>query len=224
MKVVSATVEYGRTVKPADYESKSAKISLTIVPMDEDSFITQGQIDEAGAMAQAKALELVGLKPAKAAAPEPVDAAKSDAAKQAYAEKESAKEAAKKPAKAKKAEVVDEEIPFSTAPTSAAKTAENTSTNTSSAGDDLASELEGLDEGVEQELIEVTYTPDDLTKAVHAKVKKLKDEGDEKAPGKVGAVLAKFNTSGAKIFSDVCKAIVKADKAKDFLAALEEVA
>lgn len=71
MIITGGTLEFGRVVKPADYESKAAKVILSFgVDDGEDAEAT---IERVKAMAMRHALEMVGAKaaePASAAQPE----------------------------------------------------------------------------------------------------------------------------------------------------------
>lgn len=62
MQITGGRVSFSRTVKPADYESKAATVELTfLVEEGEDH---DPVLQAIGSIVQAKALELVGLKPA----------------------------------------------------------------------------------------------------------------------------------------------------------------
>lgn len=68
-QITGGSVVFSRTVKPADYEGKKAEVTITFVMAENETRAqAQAMLDGAAAMAQTKALELVGLKPAKPAA------------------------------------------------------------------------------------------------------------------------------------------------------------
>lgn len=73
-QITGGSVVFSRTVKPADYEGKKAEVTITFVMAENETRAqAQAMLDGAAAMAQTKALELVGLKPAKPAAAEPAE-------------------------------------------------------------------------------------------------------------------------------------------------------
>jgi hypothetical protein len=68
--ITGGSVTFGRTVQPAQYESKKAEVTITFACSEEDGpDIAQKMLDGASAMAKTKALELLGLKAAEATAP-----------------------------------------------------------------------------------------------------------------------------------------------------------
>lgn len=114
--ITGGSVSFTRTIRPADFESKSATVTLSFA-LDEGE--DAGFIDEVSSMAKEKALAAVGVKaapvatttkPAKEpkaeASQETKDALKAAAAK-SISDKEAAK-AAKKSAKDKKTETLEE--------------------------------------------------------------------------------------------------------------------
>jgi hypothetical protein len=60
MPVTGGKISFSRTVRPADFESKSSTVELSFVLDDGDTLETV--LSDLGKVAQAKALELVGLK------------------------------------------------------------------------------------------------------------------------------------------------------------------
>jgi hypothetical protein len=65
-QITGGTVNFGRTVQPAQYESKKADVTLTFVLAEGEDM---GEMLNHVALAQAKALEMVGLKAQAASAP-----------------------------------------------------------------------------------------------------------------------------------------------------------
>jgi hypothetical protein len=64
--ITGGSVTFGRTIQPAQYESKKSEVTVTFaVAENETRAQAQALLDGAASMAQTKALELVGLKPAK---------------------------------------------------------------------------------------------------------------------------------------------------------------
>lgn len=61
MQIVSGKVIFGRTVQPAQYESKKAEVEISFVLAEGEPL--GDSLDIAGLMAKVKVLELVGLKP-----------------------------------------------------------------------------------------------------------------------------------------------------------------
>lgn len=62
MQITGGKVIFQRSVQPAQYETKKAEVELSFTLSEGESL--EGKLDEVSAIAQAKALELVGLKPA----------------------------------------------------------------------------------------------------------------------------------------------------------------
>lgn len=62
MQITGGKVTFQRSVQPAQYETKKAEVELAFTLSEGESL--EGKLDEVAAIAQAKALELVGLKPA----------------------------------------------------------------------------------------------------------------------------------------------------------------
>lgn len=61
--ITGGSVTFGRTVQPAQYESKKAEVTITFaIPEDDSPDKYQFILDGAASMAQSKALELLGLK------------------------------------------------------------------------------------------------------------------------------------------------------------------
>ena len=66
-QITGGSVTFGRTVQPAQYESKKSEITLTFaVAEDDGDVIAQNMLNLVSKIAQEKALELVGLKVASA--------------------------------------------------------------------------------------------------------------------------------------------------------------
>jgi len=64
-QITGGSVTFGRTIQPAQYESKKAEVTVTFaVAEGETRQMAQAMLNGAAEMAQTKALELVGLKPA----------------------------------------------------------------------------------------------------------------------------------------------------------------
>ena len=68
-QVTGGSVTFGRTIQPAQFESKKAEVTITFAVAEDDKpEDARAMLDGAAARAQEKALELVGLKAIKAAA------------------------------------------------------------------------------------------------------------------------------------------------------------
>ena len=68
-QITGGSVTFGRTVQPAQFESKKSEITLTFaVAEDDGDVIAQNMLNFVSKIAQEKALELVGLKVAQPAA------------------------------------------------------------------------------------------------------------------------------------------------------------
>ena len=66
-QITGGSVTFGRTVQPAQYESKKSEITLTFALAEDDGdVIAQNMLNLVSKIAQEKALELVGLKVASA--------------------------------------------------------------------------------------------------------------------------------------------------------------
>lgn len=87
-QIIGGKITFGRTVNPAQYESKKAEVEISFVVAEGEDFHQIAQ--EAAAFAEAKALEMVGLKPIPKAAAAPTKAAET---KEEYAERAKAEEA-----------------------------------------------------------------------------------------------------------------------------------
>ena len=76
-QITGGSVTFGRTVQPAQYESKKAEVTMTFVCAEDDTpAMWEEMLNGASAMARDKALELVGVKaavePKRASAAEPL--------------------------------------------------------------------------------------------------------------------------------------------------------
>jgi hypothetical protein len=63
MQITGGKVSFRRVVQPAQYESKEGNVELSFVVAEGEGDKAQAFLDATAQMAQAKALELVGLKP-----------------------------------------------------------------------------------------------------------------------------------------------------------------
>jgi hypothetical protein len=69
-QITGGSVTFGRTVQPAQYESKKAEVTITFACSEDDKpEDAHAMLDGASAMAKTKALELLGLKATEAVAP-----------------------------------------------------------------------------------------------------------------------------------------------------------
>jgi hypothetical protein len=66
MQITGGKVTFGRSVQPAQYETKKAEVEITFTLAEGEAL--EGKLDYAAEVAQSKALEMVGLKTAKQAA------------------------------------------------------------------------------------------------------------------------------------------------------------
>lgn len=105
MQITGGRVSFRRVVQPAQYESKEGLVELSFAVAEGEGDKAQAFLDATAQMAQEKALELVGLKPTTAKAPElkVVETPPSEATQKAKDDAK-AKAAAKLNAKEKKAE------------------------------------------------------------------------------------------------------------------------
>lgn len=87
-QIIGGKITFGRTVNPAQYESKKAEVEISFVVAEGEDFHQIAQ--EAAAFAEAKALEMVGLKPIPKVAVAPPKATET---KEEYAERAKAEEA-----------------------------------------------------------------------------------------------------------------------------------
>lgn len=87
-QIIGGKITFGRTVNPAQYESKKAEVEISFVVAEGEDFHQIAQ--EAAAFAEAKALEMVGLKPIPKVAVAPPKATDT---KEEYAERAKAEEA-----------------------------------------------------------------------------------------------------------------------------------
>jgi len=103
-QITSGRVVYGRTVQPAQYESKKAEVELTFaVEEGADGAVVDAFMRDTAKKAQTLCLEMVGLKPAVTPSVVPLVVAPPAAAtKEASAASMNAKETAKKPGRPKK--------------------------------------------------------------------------------------------------------------------------
>lgn len=108
MQITGGKVTFGRSVQPAQYETKKAEVEIAFTLSEGEAL--GATLDTAGSLAQSKALELVGLKPAgaqppAAKAPERTKAdLEAEALAKAKGETEKAPKAPKAPPKTKPAE------------------------------------------------------------------------------------------------------------------------
>lgn len=122
MQITGGTIVFARVIQPAQYESKKAEVTLTFALSEGEQI--GDYLDQVGSMAQNKALEMVGLKPATTSAnPKPETAQAGSAEKPVEPRKPRAN--ANKAANTKK----DDEIP-GTAQTAPPATSANTSAKT----------------------------------------------------------------------------------------------
>lgn len=222
-KAVSATVEYGRTVKPADYESKAAKVAFTIVPQDEDSFITVADVKFWLETAQDLVLVKVGVKKAEPPVVQSDTAAK-DAAKQVYADKEADKEAAvinavkeadAKPKRTRKAKETEEELPLSVASSENATSPKEDADPTGDTADDPLAILSAGED-------EAPVTAGEMTKAITAKVVAYQKAGVADGGKRVTALILKHSPDKKLTQPNVIlKAIEEHNQGRLFLEALE---
>lgn len=74
--ITGGKVTFGRVVQPAQYETKRAEVEIFFsLPEGVGADAAQDELNKAADMAQAKALELVGLKKAEKAPEKPAEAA-----------------------------------------------------------------------------------------------------------------------------------------------------
>lgn len=70
--ITGGKVTFGRTVQPAQYETKRAEVEIFFsIPEGASADVGQDMLTQAATMAKSKALEMVGLKEATAPAPAP---------------------------------------------------------------------------------------------------------------------------------------------------------
>jgi len=105
-QITGGTIYFERKTQPAQFEGKHAKVELTFVLAEGEEL--GSFLDTVANMAQAKALEMVGLKQAVATQPAPAQTPSQGTA--------GAKETAAKPARQPRTPKKDKETPADTAP------------------------------------------------------------------------------------------------------------
>lgn len=191
MSITGGKVTFGRTVQPAQYESKKAEVEIAFAVEDgaSDDAVT-ALVDKAAHMARGKALELVGMtaeaKPAATRASKPATEAKADITKTTTAKET-------KPAGKSKAELEAElaaklnakgdELPGTEAKPQISTGGERKDPAQKSADPDGLEDVLDLKEGQVKE-----FTDADLTDVVSRVNGVIKD------PQKIKAVRAKYTT------------------------------
>jgi hypothetical protein len=235
-QITGGKVTYGRTVQPAQYESKKAEVEISFVIGEGEDI--GDMLDRAAAMAEGKALELVGLRkaispPVAAVSPQPTpktnDSKTPDELKAMHAatmqveprrrvgrppnpDKAKPEAAEEKP---DAADMIDVDAPTTLSPQQEAinKAKAKVEAAQKAADDAAAAELAGmLDEAPAEEPI----TDKQLIEKIGHKNKSLMDNNAGiPQPRKIKELIAKYATHAHSI---------PPDKRKDFLGKLEELA
>lgn len=192
MCITGGSVLFGRTVQPAQYESKKAEVTIHFAVEDgATEAAVQGIIDQASTMAHAKALELVGL----AAEAKPTTAKKTTVKPTAEAKTETVTVA---PKGKSKADLEAENL-------ASLEGKPQISTGGERKGPAQA-DPDGLDGDV-LDLGTKSYSDKDLTDTVSRVMGVIKD------PGKIKGVRAKYTTGAI--------ATIARDKRAQFIADIE---
>jgi hypothetical protein len=91
MQITGGKVTFGRSVQPAQYETKKAEVEISFTLAEGEAL--EGKLDYAAEMARSKALEMIGLKPALKAGSVNEDTVQDHIGHKAVADNEAAKEA-----------------------------------------------------------------------------------------------------------------------------------
>ena len=201
MPITGGSVTYGRTVQPAQYESKKAEVTITFAVEDSASDEAVEAIkSKAATMAQSTALELVGMT----AEAKPATTRRTAAAKTAETP-DTSKADAQKAAAAAKLNAAVKCIASSKANISTGEERKDPAQATDPDG--LDDDLLGEPEATTQPTGAKEYSDKDLTDTVSRVNGVIKD------PGKIKAVRSKYTTGAI--------ATIAKDKRAAFVAEIE---